>query len=101
MVFLYFNLFGICLFLIDLVQSDEIKGEIMKQNGLPPILKYAKETTDDPLPLEITYAMTFNSEAKKLISEDREFVECMKELRNSEKKKSFKNGTWNTLETRR
>lgn len=56
----------------------------MKQNGLPSIIKYAKETTDDPLPLEITYAMTFNNDAKKAINQDTEFLQHVKQLRDSD-----------------
>jgi hypothetical protein len=69
-----------------LVQNDAVKDEVMKQNGLPSIIKYAKETKDDPLPLEITYAMTFNADAKKVINQDQEFVDHIKELRSSEKR---------------
>ncbi len=66
-----------------MVQNDEVKKEFMKQNGLPSIIKFAKETKDDPLPLEITYAMTFNGDAKKVINQDKEFVDHIKELRES------------------
>jgi hypothetical protein len=69
-----------------LVQSDEVRQEIVKQNGLPSIIKYAKKVKNDPLPLEITYAMTFNTDAKTLINEDTEFVDHIKELRQSERK---------------
>ncbi|CAF1013402.1 unnamed protein product [Adineta ricciae] len=69
-----------------LVQNDDVKKEIIKQNGLPPIIKYAKTTNDNPLPLQITYAMTFNNDAKKVMIEDQEFVDHIKQLRDSEKK---------------
>ena len=75
-----------CIFLLELVQNDEVKQEVMKQNGLPSIIKYAKETKDDALPLEITYAMTFNNDAKKAINQDAEFLQHVKQLRDSEKK---------------
>jgi hypothetical protein len=66
------------------VQNDEVKQEVMRQNGLPSIIKYAKEMPDDPLPLEITYAMTFNNDAKDAINQDTEFLQHVKRLRNSE-----------------
>ncbi|UJR27528.1 hypothetical protein I4U23_008811 [Adineta vaga] len=69
-----------------LVQNDEVKQEIMKQNGLPSIIKYTKESKDKPLPLQITYAMTFNDDAKKAINQDQEFVEQIRQLRVSEKR---------------
>ncbi|CAF1239048.1 unnamed protein product [Adineta steineri] len=68
-----------------LVNNEEVKEEIVKQNGLPSILKYAKQTNDNPLPLEITYAMTFNGDAKKVINQDKDFVEHVRKLRESEK----------------
>ena len=64
----------------------KLNKNLLKQNGLPSIIKYAKETKDDPLPLEITYAMTFNGDAKKVINQDKEFVDHIKELRESERK---------------
>jgi hypothetical protein len=73
-------------FLLDLVQNDEVKQELVKQNGLPSLIKYAKETKDNPLPLEITYAMTFNADAKKTFNEDKEFVDHIKGLRQSERR---------------
>ncbi len=71
---------------LDLVQNDAVKQEVVNQNGLPPIMKYAKETKDNPLPLEIAYAMTFNSDAKKVINQDKEFVDYIKGLRESERR---------------
>ena len=76
--------FFLCL--LDLVQNDEVKKEFMKQNGLTPIIKLAKETKDDALPFAITYAMTFNGDARKVINQDQEFVALVKELRESEHK---------------
>ncbi|CAF1549758.1 unnamed protein product, partial [Rotaria sp. Silwood1] len=70
----------------DLVGNDDVKEEVIKQNALPSIIKFAKETNDDPLPLEIVYAMTFNTDAKKIICEGTEFVDHVKQLRDSEKK---------------
>ena len=70
-----------------MIQNDDVKKELMKQNGLPSIINYAKEAKDDPLPLEITYAMSFNPEAKKLISDDKEFVEHVKKVRESQEKR--------------
>ncbi|CAF5111034.1 unnamed protein product, partial [Rotaria sp. Silwood1] len=70
----------------DLVQSDDIKEEVIKQNALPSIVEFAKETNEDPLPLEIVYAMTFNTDAKKIIHDDTKFVDHVKQLRDSEKK---------------
>ena len=68
------------------MQSDDVKQQIVDQNGLPAIIKYAKETKDNPLPLEITYAMTFNADAKKVINQDKEFVDHIKVLRESERR---------------
>ncbi|CAF1468349.1 unnamed protein product [Rotaria sordida] len=70
----------------DLVQNEDVKEEVIKQNALPSIIKFAKETHDNPVPLEIVFAMTFNTEAKKMIREDTEFVDHIKQLRDSEKK---------------
>ncbi|CAF4355603.1 unnamed protein product, partial [Rotaria sp. Silwood2] len=70
----------------DLIQNEDVKEELIKQNALPSIIQFAKETNDNPLPLETVYAMTFNNEAKKVIREDTEFVDHVKQLRDSEKK---------------
>jgi hypothetical protein len=71
---------------LELIQNDEIKQELVKQNGVQSILQYAKESKDDPIPLEITYAMTFNDNAKLVINQDAEFLDHVKELRDSKKK---------------
>ncbi|CAF2128648.1 unnamed protein product [Rotaria magnacalcarata] len=68
----------------DLVHNDDVKQEVLKQNILPEIMKFAKERKQDPLPLEVTYAMTFNKEAIKIIREDGEFVDHVKELLDAE-----------------
>ena len=57
----------------------------METNALPSIVDYAKQTKDDPLPLEVVYGMTFNNEAKQIIRDDEEFVDQVKQLRESEK----------------
>lgn len=69
-----------------MVQSDAVQQEVVKQDGLKPIMKYAKETKDNPLPLKITYAMAFNTDAKKLLNDDKEFVDHIKSLCDSDKK---------------
>lgn len=80
----YKKFFG--LFFLDLVQNDEVKQELVKQNGVTPIMKYAKEANDDPLPLEIVYAMSFNADAKKVINQDQDFVDHVKNLCESERR---------------
>lgn len=59
----------------------------MKQNGLPPIMNYAREAKEDPVPLEITYAMVFNNDAKKIVSDDKDFVDHVRKLRESQEKR--------------
>ncbi|CAF3290142.1 unnamed protein product [Rotaria socialis] len=68
----------------DLIQNDDVKEEVMKQDALPSIIKFAKESIDDPLPLEVVYSMAFNKDGNKVIREDKEFVDHVKVLRDSE-----------------
>ncbi|CAM4762278.1 unnamed protein product [Rotaria magnacalcarata] len=68
----------------DLIQNDDVQEEVMKQDALPSIMKFAKESKDDPLPLEVVYTMTFNKDGNKTIREDKEFVDHVKLLRDSE-----------------
>ncbi|CAF3341477.1 unnamed protein product [Rotaria sp. Silwood1] len=70
----------------DLIQNEDVKEEVIKQNALPSIIEFAKQTIDNPVPLEIVYAMTFNTDGKKIIREDTEFVDHVKQLRDSGKK---------------
>ncbi|UJR19088.1 hypothetical protein I4U23_022219 [Adineta vaga] len=69
-----------------LVQSDEIKQQVVEQNALPSIMQYTKETTDDPTPLEVAYALSFNPDAKTTFNEDREFVDHVEKMKKSENK---------------
>ncbi|CAF4322259.1 unnamed protein product, partial [Rotaria sordida] len=64
--------------------------EVIKQNALPSIIKFAKEANDDPIPLEMVFAMTFNDDAKTIISKDTEFIDYVKELCNSDNKEVAK-----------
>ncbi|CAF3404819.1 unnamed protein product [Rotaria sp. Silwood1] len=68
----------------DLVLNEDVKEEVIKQNALPSIIKFAKETDDNAVSLEIVYAMAFNHEAKKLIHDDTEFIDYIKTLCDSE-----------------
>ncbi|CAF3382852.1 unnamed protein product [Rotaria socialis] len=68
----------------DLIQNDDVKEEVMKQDALPSIIKFAKESIDDPLPLEVVYSMAFNKDGNKVIREDKEFVDHVKELLDAE-----------------
>ncbi|CAF3736935.1 unnamed protein product [Rotaria sordida] len=74
----------------DLVQHENVKEEVIKQNALPSIIKFAKEANDDPIPLEMVFAMTFNDDAKTIISKDTEFIDYVKELCNSDNKEVAK-----------
>ncbi|CAF4005132.1 unnamed protein product, partial [Rotaria sp. Silwood2] len=71
---------GVLTGLRDLVQNEDVKEELIKQNALPSIIEFAKENNDDAIALEIVYAMTFNNEAKEIISEDKEFIDYIKTL---------------------
>jgi len=72
------------------MQNDDIKQEMVKQNGLTPLLQCAQDAEDDPLVLEIVYAMTFNAEAKAKMNENNDFVESLELLKSSENKKLAK-----------
>ena len=69
--------------MLGLVQSDEMKQQVVKQNALPSIMQYTKEGTDNPAPLEVAYALAFNPEAKKIFSKDQDFVDHVKEMQES------------------
>ncbi|CAF1247868.1 unnamed protein product, partial [Rotaria sordida] len=70
----------------DLVNSDDIKQEIVEQDALPSIIEYTKKAMNDPAPLEVAYALSFNADAKKAFSEDRDFVDHVEKLRQSDNK---------------
>ncbi|CAF1222621.1 unnamed protein product [Rotaria sp. Silwood1] len=72
--------------MLDLVHSDDIKQEIVEQYALPSIIQYTKKATNDPAPLEVAYALSFNADAKKVFSEDRDFVDHVEKLRQSDNK---------------
>ncbi|CAF4678324.1 unnamed protein product [Rotaria sp. Silwood1] len=74
------------LYNLDLVHSDDIKQEIVEQYALPSIIQYTKKATNDPAPLEVAYALSFNADAKKVFSEDRDFVDHVEKLRQSDNK---------------
>ncbi|CAF2862596.1 unnamed protein product [Rotaria sp. Silwood2] len=69
------------------VHSDDIKQEIVEQDALPSIIQYTKNAMNDPAPLEVAYALSFNADAKKALSEDRDFVDHVEKLRQSDNKK--------------
>jgi hypothetical protein len=73
-------------FMLGLVRSDEVKQQVVDQNAIPSIIQYTKEATDNPAPLEVAYALAFNPDAKTLFNEDREFVEHVEKMKQSDNK---------------
>lgn len=71
-------------FTLDLVKSDEIKQQVVEQNGLPSLMQHTKETTDDSAPLEVVYALAFNPDAKTVLNEDREFIDHVEKMKKSD-----------------
>jgi cell division septation protein DedD len=68
------------------VQSDEIKQQVVEQNALPSIIQYTKETSDNPAPLEVAYALAFNLAAKIALNEDKEFIDHVEKMKDSDNK---------------
>lgn len=69
-----------------MIQNDDIKKEFVKQEGLPVITKFATQAGENPLPLEIVYGLTFNSDARKFFSQDQEFLAHVRALEESNKR---------------
>lgn len=61
-----------------------MKKQVVGQNALPSIMQYTKEVVDDPAPLEVAYALSFNPGAKKIFNDDHDFVDHVRELQQSD-----------------
>jgi hypothetical protein len=72
--------------MLGLVQNDEVKQQVVEQNALPSIIQYTKDATDDPAALEVAYALSFNPDAKTAFNEDREFVDHVEKMKQSDNK---------------
>jgi hypothetical protein len=70
--------------MLGLVKSDEIKQQVVEQNALPSLIQHTKEVTDDPAPLELVYALAFNPDAKTALNEDREFIDHVEKMKQSD-----------------
>jgi hypothetical protein len=70
--------------MLGLVQSDEIKQQVVEQNALPSLIQHTKEATDDPAPLELVYALAFNLAAKTELNKDREFIDHVEKMKQSD-----------------
>ena len=73
-------------FILGLVQHDQIKAEIVKQQGLPLLIRCAtesdliKQAEGIQLSLEIILALTFNTEAFNYIKNNNIFLEKLREV---------------------
>ncbi len=73
-------------FIIGLVQHDQIKAEIVKQQGLPLLIRCAtepeliKQAEGTQVSLEILLALTFNTEAFNYIKNNIPFLDELKKL---------------------
>nr|CAF4123563.1 unnamed protein product [Adineta steineri] len=80
---------NILIALKSLVQHDQIKAEIVKQQGLPLLIRCAtepeliKQAEGTQLSLEILLALTFNTEAFNYIKNNSLFLEELKKVRMS------------------
>lgn len=74
------------MFYIGLVQHDQVKDEIVKQQGLPPLFrcsiepKLVERAESNHWSLEIMLALTFNKEAFTSIRNNSEFIRHLKTL---------------------
>ena len=84
-----FDLFGGEFFVsLVLIQHDQIKEELTKQDVLPLLLRCATESKFDPIhvrlaALEIVLALTFNTEAARRLKENASFITHLKTLTSS------------------
>ncbi|CAF1635126.1 unnamed protein product, partial [Didymodactylos carnosus] len=74
-----------------LVQHDQIKGELVKQGGIPLLIRCITETKFDVVKvqqraLEILWAMTFNEQAADELKHDEKFMTQVKILLSSNEK---------------
>lgn len=66
------------------MKNDEIKQQVVEQNGLPSLIQHTKETTDDSAPMEVVYALAFNQDAKTALNQDREFIDHVEKMKKSD-----------------
>ncbi len=85
-----------------LVQHDQIKSEILKQNALSLLINNCRRFNDrsQRLILESLGSMTFDAEAARLLRKDKQFISSvtdMQETKNNGIKKAAEKIIWNLI----
>jgi len=85
-----------------LVQHDQIKSEILKQNALSLLMKNCQHFNDrtQRLILESLGSMTFDHEAARLLRKDKQFISSVTDLQETTNvgiKKAAEKIIWNLI----